>query len=160
MNSPQSRSARFVSAFNLSAGLLLVAMGMLHLLGNRGSGLMQPPDPIFAISSRYLFWMLGVLKILLAAVCLGAKSPGTPPLWVAWLATNLLVYRVALVWFGTCDVKAYYVTMANAFGISPRTVDVLVTLGVGYLLAGSYMALVWMWWSRKQALPPGDCPPN
>jgi hypothetical protein len=50
--------------------------------------------------------------------------------------------------------------MANAFGISPRTVDVLVTLGVGYLLAGSYMALVWMWWSRKQALPPGDCPPN
>lgn len=150
MNALSSPAARFAAAFNTSAGLLLLALGLVHLLGNQGRELVQPPDPVLLVSSRYLFWGLGGVELIVALVCLWARTPQLPAMLVAWLTSNLLVYRVALFWFGVSDVKAYYDTMANAFGVSARTVDVLMMLAVGYLLVGSCVALLRLWWHGKR----------
>lgn len=155
MNAFPSSAARFAAAFSTSAGLLLLALGLAHLLGNQGRELVQPPDPVLVVSSRYLFWGLGGVELIVALVCLWARSPQLPAVLVAWLTSNLLVYRVALFWFGVYDVKAYYDTMANAFGVSVRTMDVLMTLAVAYLLVGSCVALLRLWWHGKRGAGAG-----
>lgn len=150
MNATSSEPAPRASSFVCTAGLLLLAIGTMQLIGNRGHGLVQPDDPVFAISSRYLFWGVSGVELIVGLICLTARLSSLPITLIAWLTTNLLVYRVALFWFGTRDLKAYFVTMADTFRISPRMIDVLLTLAMGYLLCGSYVVLARAWWAKRR----------
>lgn len=123
----------------MSAGLILVAMATLHLFGNRGENILQPVDPLLGISSRSVFFGLAVLELAAAFVCLFARQLKIQMLCVLWLSSNLLLYRLALLYYGVKTLKAYYETTAFNFGISVNALNILMATGVGYLWFGSLL---------------------
>ncbi|MBE0544418.1 MAG: hypothetical protein IH623_24005 [Verrucomicrobia bacterium] len=140
---------QFTQTFSRSAGLILLALATTHFLGNQGGIVVQPLDPIFAVSTRHLFWSLAGIEALLGVVCFSVKSSHLASGLVAWFASNCVLYRLCLLWFGAPDVRAYYDTMSYAFGLSARTVDVGLTLAMGYLLVGSLIVLFWRWKANR-----------
>jgi hypothetical protein len=134
-------NSKFLKSFNTSAGFIFLAMAIAHFIGNQGEATIQPPDPIFDVSSRYLFWILAGVEMLVAIVCLFTKLTSLKTLSIFWLTSNLLIYRLFLYYFGVHSVRAYYSTMAYSFGVSVDTTNVLMALLTAYIWLGSGLSL-------------------
>ena len=105
------------------------------------------PEPMLGIPLRYAVLLVGGLELVVALVCLFGKRVGLQIGWLAWLATNFLVFWIGLVWQhfspqGTCigsltdPLRVYHGT----------TGYVLQFLPFGLVL-GSYAAAVSFWFS-------------
>jgi hypothetical protein len=135
--------------FRTSAGALLLAMGTACFLANLASpaDLVTPHDPILALSMRTIFWIVGGVSLAVALDCLFDKNPTRPMLLLAWRAFNFLVYRIGLVAEEWRDLTGLLGGLAQTFGISAKTANILVHALWGYLMLGSgYM----IWWLAKQ----------
>ena len=53
-------------------------------------------DPITGVSFGHLMLAVGVLELVIASICLFAKSQTLKLGLIAWLATNFVVYRLGL----------------------------------------------------------------
>jgi hypothetical protein len=79
--------------------LLLTAVS--KLVSAAGSArILQNPDPILSISFRNVFWIVGVIELVIAFVCFLCKRLGLQAGLVAWLATSFLIYRLGLLFVG------------------------------------------------------------
>ncbi len=134
--------SRFIQRFSLSAGLLLIAMAMLHIIGNQGENVLQPVDPVFGISTRHVFWVLAGLEVLVATVCLFFKETDFKIISVLWFTSTLLLYRLALLYFGVKTIGAYYDTMAWNFGVSTGVMNFLLAFVTAYLWLGSILFFI------------------
>jgi DNA-directed RNA polymerase subunit RPC12/RpoP len=116
-------------------------------LGNLGSaGLVQPQDPLFMISVRTLFWIVGAIALGMALVCLFGKGVWLKLILILWLATNFCVYQIGFLQRGNYrGPGAYLASPASTFGISSNTAWLIVITVSIYLLSGSLMALLWLW---------------
>src|ERR1035437_9926545 len=64
----QMKAIRF---FTDSAGVLLLGMAMAMFIANWASaGLVPPRDPVFMVSMRTIFWIVGALELGVALICL------------------------------------------------------------------------------------------
>jgi len=159
MRTPETRILRI---FTHSAAALLLAMASaLFLINLTGPvHLVQPHDPIFAISLRHMFWIIGGIAVLAAWLCLFSERPAQPTAWVAWLATNFLIYRIGLYWNGCHDLTGFLGSFSYAFGIPAKAANMLADLVFAYLLIGSCAALFWQWrQSSKTPLLQHSSPP-
>ncbi len=132
----------FVRAAGLS--LLVPALAKIY------SGTAQVPslsdvDPVFGVPFRYLFFSAGIIEVGVALVCLFSRKWLLSTLLVAFLAANLLLYRVVLLSIGWTQPCKCMGNMVEALRISPETADLLMKLLLGCLLTGSLTALSWMW---------------
>src|ERR1035437_4880545 len=143
----RTAETRILRIFTNSAAALLLAMASaLFLINLTGPvHLVQPHDPIFAISLRYLFWIIGGIAVLAAWLCLFSERPALPTAWVAWLATNFLIYRIGLYWNGCHDLTGFLGSFSYAFGIPAKAANMMADLAFAYLLMGSCAALLWQW---------------
>jgi hypothetical protein len=140
---------------NSAAALLLAAASALFLINLTGPvHLVLPRDPITGISLRYLFWTFGAIAVLVAFLCLFSERPARSVPWVAWLATNFLIYRIGLYVEGCHSLTGFLACVTYAFGVPAKAASVLVDVAFGYLLAGSYALLLWSW-VRRLAWPAG-----
>ena len=143
----RTAETRILRIFTHSAAALLLAMASaLFLINLTGPVyLVQPHDPIFAISLRYLFWIIGGIAVLAAWLCLFSERPALPTAWVAWLATNFLIYRIALYVEGCHSLTGFLASVTYAFGLPAKAASVLVDVAFAYLLIGSCAALLCHW---------------
>jgi DNA-directed RNA polymerase subunit RPC12/RpoP len=142
MNMAATKTMRI---FADSSAVLLLAMASALILINLTSPvhLVQPHDPIFGISLRYLFWIISGMAVLIAFFCLFSNHPAQSGPWVAWFATSFLICRVALYCAGSHGLTGYLGSFSYAFGISATTANSLADMVFAYLLIGSLVALTW-----------------
>lgn len=98
-------------------GLVLIGAGALALLGNQGSGIIQPTDPLTGVSSRFVFWIVGIVSELLGVACLFLRRSIWPLFVTAQLALGLLMGCVGLGFVGTYRIGPFFDTMAMNFGL-------------------------------------------
>jgi hypothetical protein len=145
--SQSKRDARPTFIFTHSAAaLLLLAASALFLINLTGPvHLVLPRDPVTGISLRYLFWIAGGIAVLVASFCLFSERPGRSIPWVAWLATNFLIYRIGLYVEGCHSLTGFLACATYAFALPAKDASVLVDVAFGYLLIGSYGVILWHW---------------
>jgi hypothetical protein len=138
--------------FMVSAGTLLLATAVAKLISAGGNArILQFPDPIFAIPFRHVFWIVGVLELVIALVCLFGRQPRLQAGLLAWLATSFVIYRLALSlsgYHGSCHCLG---NLTDALHISPQTADTVMEVILVYLLIGSYATLFWLWRQKRKA---------
>jgi hypothetical protein len=136
---------------NTAAALLLALSTALFLINLTGApDLVLPRDPISGLSLRYLFWIIGGLAVLVAWFCLFSERPARTIPWVAWLATNFLIYRIALYFEGCHSLTGFLASVTYAFGLPAKAASVLVDMAFAYLLIGSSAALLYHWLRSSQ----------
>ena len=148
----QLTATDWARAFALSAGgiLLFAALSALADFPWQATAIHTPfdvDDPIFGISLKFIVLLGAILQLAGAWLCLFTKRTAGALLFVAWLAVNFSIYRIGLLTSGWTHPVFSWFYLADGFGFSPRTADVLVLSAAVYLFAGSLIAL----WSLRRA---------
>ena len=148
---PATQNPRLTLIFtHTAAALLLVMASALFLINLAGPiHLVLPRDPISGISLRYLFWIFGAIAALLAFLCLFSERPARAIPWVAWLATNFLIYRIGLYFEGCHNLTGFLASATYAFAIPAKAASLLVDAAFTYLFIGSCILLLWRWLSSS-----------
>jgi DNA-directed RNA polymerase subunit RPC12/RpoP len=139
--------------FIWSAGALLLAAATSGFITNWASvGFTTAHDPIFLVSIRNLFWIVGGVGLAVALVCLFGRRISLPLTLILWLSMNLLIYRAGLAYYGMHGgFRGYLGNLSDVFGISPDTADGMLNMMVLYLLIGSSISLLFPWaWTRMR----------
>ena len=116
------------------------------------ASILQTSDPVLFLSFRNVFWIVGIIELVVAHVCFFGKRVWLQVVLVAWLATSFLLYRFGLLWVGyqkpcSCLGKG---NLTDALHITPQTVDTVMKIVLGYLLIGSYATLFWLWKEKQK----------
>jgi DNA-directed RNA polymerase subunit RPC12/RpoP len=111
------------------------------------AGLTQPHDPVFMVSMRNLFWIVGAIALVVAMICLfGEHQVWMKIALVLWLAVNLFAYQIGFLWKGShAGFSVYLNSLAEAFGMASHTAYLILGLVFLYLLMGSLASLLWLW---------------
>ena len=101
-------ASKFVQFFRVSVGGLFVAVAVALFFGSWvDAHILLPHDPIFGISTRYLFWITSGLCLITGRVCLSAESDFARSLLTVWMVTTLAVYRLGYIWSGSHGIEGY-----------------------------------------------------
>ena len=140
----QMKAIRF---FTDSAGVLLLGMAMAMFIANWASaGLVPPRDPVFMVSMRTIFWIVGALELSVALICLLGERVWWKAAMILWLGLNFLVYQAAFVWTGGHRSFSFYLeSLARAFAITPTAAYLILGMVLLYLLSGGSVSLLWLW---------------
>jgi hypothetical protein len=142
------------NSFRLSAGVILAFTGIAKMLSALGDApILQSHDPLLIFEFRHLMLAAGALELVIAGFCLLNKSQAVAMILVAWLATNLLIYRLGLRWVGWHLPCSCLGRFTDAIHFSPQTADMAMKTILAYLLVGSYGTLFWLWRQRRKAVP-------
>ncbi len=142
--------SRWLKPCTRAAGLVLIGLAAAHLAGNQGHLLIQPAEPVFQVSTRYLFWGLGACELAVGLACLLGSDLMLANGLVLWLTSSLLVYRLGLLDSGVATLRAYYLTMAHAFGVSAGTLNIWFGSAIGGLWCGSGLGVALLWQERRE----------
>jgi hypothetical protein len=137
--------------FTASAGSMLLAIATSLFLINltSPSDLVMPHDPIFFLSVRHLFWIIGSIALVTALVCLFDGQPVRQMVLLAWLATNFAIYEFGAYWQGCRGLTGYLGGFSQVFGISPRIANAIAIAVLAYMLIVSYASLLWLWRNKR-----------
>jgi len=136
---------------NLTGALLLGGAASLFLVNwTCPANLVLPHEPVFALSVRNLFWIVGGVALVAALFSLFDDQPVRQMALLAWLATNFVMYVGGVYWGGGHGLTGYLGGFSRTFGISAKFANVLGVLMLGYLLVVSYGSFLWLWWVRKR----------
>jgi hypothetical protein len=143
-DTPPSRTRVSVeTAFALTAGAILGVTGVAKIAtAFESAPRMASTDPIFGIPFRYLMLTAGMAEVVIAGVCFFRRTRRMTPVFVASLATSVVVYRLGqwwLDWTGPCGCLG---NLTHVLYLSPRTVDQILKGILVYLLVGSYWLIV------------------
>jgi hypothetical protein len=141
----------FHRAFLVSAGVILLITGIAKMWSGFGSArILAVADPLLGLQFGHLIFVAGALELVVANVCLFSKSSQAATILVAWLATNLLAYRLSfwlMGWHRQCSCLG---NLTDALHIPPQTADTAMKIILAYLLIGSYGILFHLWWRKKE----------
>lgn len=127
----------------IAAGLLLILTSAAKIVSAFGVGrILQLPDPIFGIAYKYLFITVGALEFIVALICLFSKNTLLNSKLLAWLATNILLYRFGLLWVGYRKPCSCLGSLTGALHLSDHSAEMIMEIILLYLLVGSYTILV------------------
>ena len=138
--------SKMIRLFMNSAGLLLLAVGAALIISiGADAGFVPPREPLFGISMRTVFWLVGATACSCGLVCLLSGRVWLQINMIMWLALNFLIYQCGL--FGTVGSRSfegYWDALGDTFHIAPSTLSHALTLIFGYLLTGSILLLLWL----------------
>jgi len=139
--------------FVKSAGVLLIATATAKLVSALGHAkILEVLDPVLRISYRGLFFAVGGIELAVAVYSLVGRKPVVQLCLIAWLATNFLIYRLALLALGWQKPCGCLGNLTDAIHVPPGTADLILKAGLLYMLVGSYVALYCLW-SRRGNSP-------
>lgn len=134
-----------------SVSILLGATGIAKIwTAFAHTKVLAEADPITGVSFGHLMLAVGVLELVIASICLFAKSQTLKLGLIAWLATNFVVYRLGLWWIGWKKPCSCLGNLTDALHISPQLADNIMKVILAYLLIGSYGLLFWQCRSEKR----------
>ncbi len=125
------------------AAVALFFMAMVELSGAISAAqMLDKPDPLLPLSNRLVLLLVGVVELLLSAYLLLGKYGWAKPGLTAWLATDLLVYRLGLWRAGAPNFGDCVGNFNGWLSISPRVLHVIMVAALGFLIIGSYTFLI------------------
>jgi hypothetical protein len=146
--------------FILSAGCILLITGLAKIISAFGKAeILNYNDPLFGISFKHLMLLVGIIELVISAICLLCKWARLQVGLLALLATNLWAYRIGLLCVGYHRPCSCMGNLTDVLHVSPWVADSMMKTVLAYLLIGSYGALFWTWVGNQnrnaQALPNG-----
>lgn len=133
-----------------SSGVLLLITAFAKMISATASTqIMGTLAPIIKISYRDLFIMVGLGEFMVAICLLFGKRVDLQVCLLAWLSTNILIYRIGLVWVGYHKPCSCLGTLTDTLHISPKAADSIMKFVLAYFLIGSYATLFWLWRQHK-----------
>lgn len=132
--------------FILSAAIILVLTGVAKVwTAFAPTKVLAVADPITGVSFGHLMLAVGVVELVIASICLFAKSQTLKLGLIAWLASNFVVYRCGLWWMGWHKPCSCMGNLTDALHIRPEVADNIMKAILAYLFIGSYGLLIWQW---------------
>jgi hypothetical protein len=129
--------------FVFSSAVILFVTGAAKLFSALGAAqALDQPDSLLSLSHRHIFMIMGGLELGLSAFLLMSRNPKMQLALVAWLATNLLVYRIGLWWISAPDLCNCLGNLNQYLPVSPRILNVAALTALGWLLVGSYTLMI------------------
>jgi hypothetical protein len=139
------------SLFVLSSGAALLLTGTAKLCSASGSvRILATIDPVLGLQFRHLMFIAGALELAIGSLCLFRKFVTLAVTSVAWLATNLLAYRLCMWWVGWHRPCRCLGNFTDAMHISPQVSDNVMKGVLAYLLFGSYVILLSQWLNKRK----------
>ena len=153
---PAGRGLNHLHWFLVTSGVLLGITGLAKMWGaTGGTKVLAVSDPIVGIPFGRLMLVVGLLEVVIAAVCLLRKGEKLPLLLLAWLATSFAVYRIGLWWMGWHRPCGCMGSLTTALHLSDQAADNITKVVLAYLLIGSYGLLVRQWRQERKLLVAG-----
>lgn len=151
--------------FLVSAGVILAIVGGAKVCSALGNAKMLAlTDPIIGFQFRYLMFTAGIIELVVATFCFFRENQWMATILVAWLSTNLLVYRIGLWsmgWHRPCSCLG---SLTEVIHVSPQLADNIMKGVLAYLLIGSYANLLGFWRQKRQvvsaSVPSGPSAPS
>jgi len=145
--------------FIVSASIVLFITGVAKLLSSFGTDrILSIQDPLFNVTYRGLFRIVGTLELAVACMCMFGNRISLQFGLVAWLSTVFGIYRISLVYIGYCHPCPCLGSLTALIHISPVTADKAMRLILAFLLVGSYASLFFLWWQKRRIFTPGQPP--
>ncbi len=140
----------WLNYFILSAGGILLVGALVRFIIAAGSDqALSLPEPLMGLPLRYAMFAVGAVELVVALICLFGKRVGLQLGWLAWLATNYLVFWVALVW-QHCSPQATCIgSLTDPFRLSRGITGIVLQIIPVCLCFGSYALLISLWFKRR-----------
>jgi hypothetical protein len=136
--------SKLIYYFIDSATALLAAFAAALFLCNIAHAkLVAPHEPLFALRTSTLFWILGMEAMAVALACVYIRPCRFKLGVVLWFAATLGIYRLGLQWQGVHNLCGYTASLADTFGLSSGFAICLFNLLFSYLFTGSAALLLW-----------------
>jgi hypothetical protein len=134
-----AESEIMTNVYLYSVGVILALTGAAKLISSLGSALiLRMTDPILAISVRNIFWISGLLELIVATYCVFGRSVSARAIMVAWLATTFGLYRISLLWVDYRRPCICLGEITDELHIPQGVADMIMKVILVYLLLGSY----------------------
>lgn len=137
---------RLVKSFVKSAGFILLLEALSRFLIALGSAsFLSLPDSSIGIPLRYAVLIVGTIELLVASICLFGQRIHFQISWLAWLATNYVVFQIGLFWMH-CHPQATSIgSLTDPLHLSRGFYGWITALLPIYLVLGSYTSLIGLW---------------
>jgi len=148
--------------FIYSAAIIFFVTATAKLLSTRSTALaLEIHDPILFLTHRHVFYLMGGIELVLSAFILMGQNQRMKLALTAWLATNFLVYRIGLWWYGEPNLCNCLGNLADYLPLSPWAVNVAAFAALSWLIIGCYLFLLlnWLHGRRKASSQPGIARP-
>lgn len=137
---------RAFSIFMLSAGGLLLAMGIVTLFGAyQGTQRLAFPDPLLGITIKNLMVMTGSFELVVAILCLWQRFMKTQVVCVLWVAGNLGVYQLVLINETGRSSAACLANWTGPLQIHAAAADTIMATAICYLILSGCLAGLCVW---------------
>jgi len=141
-----------VNFFLYSAGGILLAAALERVIVVAGSAQgFALPEPLLGIPLRSALLLVSGIELVVASTCLLGKQTRLQAGWLAWLATNYLVYRIGLYVMHIHPQATCVGSLTDPLHLSRGTVGAIIRVLPFYLLLGSYVAMSWLWLLGRRA---------
>jgi hypothetical protein len=134
--------ARWAARFILSAAAILLITGSANIASAFGhSRILSAHDPVFAITLRSLFLMVGLVEVTLACICLFAGRIALKLASVAWLTAGFVMCRISLFRVGCHKMCPCLGGLTDELHMPAKAADLIMNNVLLYLLFGSAATL-------------------
>jgi len=149
------KQMRIIRVFIYLAAVLLFTAAAAKLISSLGNaGFLEKDDPLFHVTYRNLFWIVGTLELGISLSCVLLKRVLLRLGLIAWISTSFLVYRASMSWVGYKRPCPCLGSLTSSLHIPAQAADVAMKVILVYLLLGSYIALFWILQHRKRMSVP------
>jgi hypothetical protein len=136
--------SKLIHYFISSAITLLAAFAAALFLCNIAHAkLVAPLDPLFALRTSTVFWILGTEAAALALACVYIRPPRLKLGLLLWFAATVVICRLGLHCQGVHSLSGYIASLAHTFGLSNGFAIIVLNLLFSYLFMGSAVLLLW-----------------
>jgi len=134
---------RLDRVFVKSAGVLLLITASAKIFTSvfGHTPILNQHDPVLTISFRAELMGVGVLEIIIAAVCFFTERIRLQLCLIAWLASCFAIYRFGLWLLGVPFCKCLG-NVPDALNLSTHTANTITIVILIYLLLGGYGSLI------------------
>jgi hypothetical protein len=140
---------KLLKPFISSAGVILLVAALVRFVIAAGSAQsLALPEPMLGIPLRYAMLMVGAFELVVALICLFGKQIGLQIGWLAWLATNYIVFWIGLLTMHIHPQATYIGSLTDPLRLFHGTTGYVLQFIPFCLVLGSYAAATWFLFSR------------
>lgn len=135
-------AGRWEKAFLWVACVIFGITGLAKMISATGTAeVLAVRDPVFGILFRYLLLWTGLAELLTSILCISRLKATTKITAVAFVATNIMLYRFSLLLIGYKKPCPCLGGLTDAVHISPQIADSIMKSLLLFLIVFSYLVL-------------------
>lgn len=132
-----------MKVFVLSGGVFLLLSGVAKLISSFGGvRILDEIDPVFAVSYRMLFLIVGIVEVVIGVVCTRNRNLDLSLMLLLWISSCFLCYRAGRWFMGVSEPCGCLGNFSDAIGLSSVVSDNAMKVIAVYLFFGSLLSVV------------------